>query len=98
MCWCSRPTPWRDAPHNLAATIDLPPGANEHRAAAARAGARLPVQLGDRGWRLLRQARELLGTRCQRGDPGGGLGRGAGGLAVLLGAIAAARASRSTTM
>ena len=70
------PNALSDAPHNLAATIDLAAG---HGAAAAccAAGARLPFELGDRGRQpAARRPRAALAD--VDGDPRRRLGGGAG--------------------
>ena len=66
-----------DAPHNLAATIDVPPGvpkAGLLRSLVRAFPASSVIETGS----LLRDARALL-TPDERGDPGGGFGDRAGG-------------------
>ncbi|MFA7603240.1 MAG: FtsX-like permease family protein [Novosphingobium sp.] len=82
-----------DAPHNLAATIDVPPGARNAgllRTLAAAFPATSVIETGG----LLREARTLLSQMSAAILAAASVAVLAG-LAVLLGAIAAARASRT---
>jgi putative ABC transport system permease protein len=81
-----------DAPHNLAATIDLPPGA-AHGALLRELARQFPSSSANQVGQVLREAGDLLnhvGTAILAAASVAVLT----GLAVLLGAIAAARASR----
>ncbi|MCB2064550.1 MAG: FtsX-like permease family protein [Novosphingobium sp.] len=86
------PNTLADAPHNLAATINLPPGATSKGLLGELVRA-FPtssvIETGD----LLREARGLLGQMSAAILSAASVAVLAG-LAVLLGAIAAARASR----
>lgn len=81
-----------DAPHNLAATIDLPPGAPKDgllQALIRQFPSSSVIEVGN----VLRQARELL-TQVSTAILAAASVAVLAGVAVLLGAIAAARASR----
>ena len=81
-----------DAPHNLAATIDLPPGAPKAgllQALIRQFPSSSVIEVGN----VLRQARELL-TQVSTAILAAASVAVLAGVAVLLGAIAAARASR----
>jgi putative ABC transport system permease protein len=87
------PNALADAPHNLAATIDLPPGARRPdllRRLVRAFPASSVIETGG----LLRDARALLSQMSTAILAAASVAVLAG-LAVLLGAIAAARASRS---
>ena len=81
-----------DAPHNLAATIDLPPGAPKDgllQALIRQFPSSSVIEVGN----VLRQARELL-TQVSTAILAAASVAVLAGVAVLLGAIAAARSSR----
>jgi putative ABC transport system permease protein len=86
------PNTLRDAPHNLAATIDLPPGARSEGLLGRLVRAFPSASVIETGG-LLTQARSLLGQMSNAILSAASVAVLAG-LAVLLGAIAAARASR----
>ncbi|MCB2049463.1 MAG: ABC transporter permease [Novosphingobium sp.] len=81
-----------DAPHNLAATIDLPPGVKSEGLLGRLVRAFPTASVIETGG-LLTQARDLLGQMSVAILSAASVAVLAG-LAVLLGAIAAARASR----
>jgi putative ABC transport system permease protein len=86
------PNAIEDAPHALAATVDLPPGTNKGgllRAMVAALPASSVIEVGG----ILKQARELLDQVSVAVLAAASVAVLAG-IAVLLGAIAAARASR----
>jgi len=86
------PNTLRDAPHNLAATIDLPPG-TKSKGLLGRLVRAFPATSVIETGGLLREARGLLG-QMSRAILAAASVAVLAGLAVLLGAIAAARASR----
>jgi putative ABC transport system permease protein len=86
------PNTLRDAPHNLAATIDLPPGTKSEGLLGRLVRAFPATSVIETGG-LLREARVLLGQMSTAILAAASVAVLAG-LAVLLGAIAAARASR----
>jgi putative ABC transport system permease protein len=86
------PNTLRDAPHNLAATIDLPPGTSNAGLLGRLVRAFPATSVIETGG-LLREARGLLGQMSTAILAAASVAVLAG-LAVLLGAIAAARASR----
>ncbi len=86
------PNTLRDAPHNLAATIDLPPGATSQGLLGRLVRAFPATSVIETGG-LLREARGLLGQMSAAILSAASVAVLAG-LAVLLGAIAAARSSR----
>ncbi len=86
------PNTLRDAPHNLAATIDLPPGAKSHGLLGRLVRAFPATSVIETGG-LLREVRGLLGQMSTSILSAASVAVLAG-LAVLLGAIAATRSSR----
>ncbi len=86
------PNTLADAPHNLAATIDLPTGADRTRLLPTLLKA-FPASSVIEVGGVLKQARELLGQVSTAILAAASVAVLAG-IAVLLGAIAAARASR----
>jgi putative ABC transport system permease protein len=86
------PNTLRDAPHNLATTINLPPGVKSEGLLGKLVRAFPATSVIETGG-LLRQGRELLGQMSSAILSAASVTVLAG-LAVLLGAIAAARASR----
>lgn len=86
------PNTLADAPHNLAATIDLPAGADRTRLLPALLKA-FPASSVIEVGGVLKQARELL-SQVSTAILAAASVAVLAGIAVLLGAIAAARASR----
>ncbi len=86
------PNTLRDAPHNLAATIDLPPGTKSHGLLGRLVRAFPATSVIETGG-LLSEARGLLSQMSSAILAAASVAVLAG-LAVLLGAIAAARSSR----
>jgi putative ABC transport system permease protein len=86
------PNTLRDAPHNLAATIDLPPGATS-KGLLGRLVRAFPATSVIETGGLIREARGLLSQMSTAILAAASVAVLAG-LAVLLGAIAAARSSR----
>lgn len=87
------PNALADAPHNLAATIDIPEGASQ-RGLLGRLVRAFPSSSVIETGPLLREARDILGQMSVAILAAASVAVLAG-LAVLLGAIAAARASRT---